>query len=434
VIPAHGAHLSVTETSIRIKQSALAAALTGQTVVTVPLAEVTGVRSTPPTLLDVGVVLLEGPGTTVTFAPGQDRAAADFVADVEAALRGEAPTASAGGVTGLSFVGFDVETANADVGSICQIGVVRVVDGVEVAAESWLCTPPPGLSEFQAANIAVHGITPEMVADQPGFAERLPALLEFIGDLPVIAHNAQFDMMALRRACLAAELPVPELTFGCSLVLSRAARLGLPDHRLPTVAAGLGVPLDRHHDATEDARAAAGIVVELARRSDHRGPFREMQEDAGFRTGTLSQDAVHPVLRQRPGLPTEPTQAPERKPARRAPWQSVATPDVIPDANPDADPTGPLFGQHVTLTGDFEPFDKGRLWSAIADMGAEIGRNVTRKTTILVAGTWATKTSKEKRAEELIAKGQELQIWTGEQLIAVLGLTEDGSEDEQPPF
>jgi len=434
VIPAHGAHLSVTETSIRIEQSALAAALTGQTVVTVPLAEVTGVRCTPPTLLDVGVVLLEGPGTTVTFAPGQDRAAEDFIADVEAALRGEAPTASVGGVTGLSFVGFDVETANSDVGSICQIGVVRFIDGVEVAAESWLCAPPSELAGFEDGNVAIHGITPEMVADQPGFAERLPGLVEFIGDLPVVAHNAQFDMMALRRACLASDLPVPELTFGCSLVLSRAAELGLPDHRLPTVAAGLGVPLGRHHDATEDARAAAGIVVELARRADHRGPFRELQEDSGFLTGTLRQDAVHPVLRQRPGLPAVPAQAPAQKPARRAPWQSVATPDVIPEPNPDADPTGPLFGQHVTLTGDFEPFDKGRLWSAIADMGADIGKNVTRKTTILVAGTWATKTSKEKRAEELIAKGQDLQIWTGDQLIAVLGLSADGSEDEQPPF
>ncbi|WP_460490895.1 BRCT domain-containing protein, partial [Corynebacterium nasicanis] len=126
-----------------------------------------------------------------------------------------------------------------------------------------------------------------------------------------------------------------------------------------------------------------------------------------------------------------PVAAPQ-KPARRAPWQSVATPDVIPEANPDADPTGPLFGQHVTLTGDFEPFDKGRLWSAIADLGAGVGKNVTKKTSILVAGTWATKTSKEKRAEELIAQGQDIQIWSGEQLLAVLGLEEQDSE--QPPF
>ena len=433
MIPAHGAQLSVTATSIHIEYSPLSAALTGQAVRDIPLAEVTDVQSTVPSLLDVGLVTLAGPDTTVTFAPGQEAAAADFVAAVEAALRGEAP-ADPAGISGLSFIGFDVETANPDVGSICQIGVVRVVDGIEVAAESWLCVPPPGLEEFEAGNIAVHGIRPGDVADQPAFAERLPELLEFIGDLPLIAHNAQFDMMALRRACLAADLPVPELTFGCSLVLARAAKLGLPDHRLPTVAAALDVPLVRHHDAAEDARAAAGILVALAHRAQHRGPFAELQQSSGFVTGTLTQEAVQPVLRQGTGAPA-PSRAPRKaSPSRRAPWQSVATPEVIPEPNPDADPTGPLFGQNVTLTGDFEPFDKGRLWSAIADLGAEIGKNVTRKTTILVAGTWATKTSKEKRAEELIAKGQDLQIWTGDQLIAVLGLSTEESEDEQPPF
>ena len=119
-----------------------------------------------------------------TFAPGQDRAAEDFIADVEAALRGEAPTASVGGVTGLSFVGFDVETANSDVGSICQIGVVRFIDGVEVAAESWLCAPPSELAGFEDGNVAIHGITPEMVADQPGFAGGCPVWWSSSGICP----------------------------------------------------------------------------------------------------------------------------------------------------------------------------------------------------------------------------------------------------------
>lgn len=155
--------------------------------------------------------------------------------------------------------------------------------------------------------------------------------------------------------------------------------------------------------------------------------------------GALSPERTWPVLRDRSGARTALAQAeaqqvqekPEKKAPRRAPWQSVATPDAVPEPNPDADPAGPLFGQNVTLTGDFEPFDKGRLWSGIAELGASVGKNVTRKTTILVAGTWATKTSKEKRAEELIAKGQDIQIWTSAQLFAVLGLEED---DEQPPF
>ena len=75
----------------------------------------------------------------------------------------------------------------------------------------------------------------------------------------------------------------------------------------------------------------------------------------------------------------------------------------------------------------------------MAELGASIGKNVTKKTTLLVAGTWATKTSKQKRAEELIAKGQEIDIWSAEQLYAVLGLDPEAAdaavpEDEQPPF
>lgn len=80
------------------------------------------------------------------------------------------------------------------------------------------------------------------------------------------------------------------------------------------------------------------------------------------------------------------------------------------------------------MTGEFEPFDKGLLWRGIAERGGQVGKNVTKKTTILVLGEWATKTSKEKRAEELIEKGQEIQLWPASKLLEELQL------DAQPPF
>ena len=68
------------------------------------------------------------------------------------------------------------------------------------------------------------------------------------------------------------------------------------------------------------------------------------------------------------------------------------------------------------------------LWSGIAERGGVIGKNVTKKTTLLVCGPWHTVTSKQKRAEELIDKGQEITLWTADQLYRELGL------DEDPPF
>ena len=57
----------------------------------------------------------------------------------------------------------------------------------------------------------------------------------------------------------------PELDYVCSLVLARR-HLELPTHTLDAVAAACGVPLDHHHDALADARAAAGITIALATR------------------------------------------------------------------------------------------------------------------------------------------------------------------------
>ena len=100
----------------------------------------------------------------------------------------------------------------------------------------------------------------------------------------------------------------------------------------------------------------------------------------------------------------------------------MATPDTIPEPATNADPNAPLYGQNVTLTGEFEPYDKGELWNGIAAQGGQVGKNVTKKTTILVAGAWATMTSKEKRARELMEKGQDIEIWPAEKLFSVLDL------------
>ena len=106
----------------------------------------------------------------------------------------------------------------------------------------------------------------------------------------------------------------------------------------------------------------------------------------------------------------------------------MKAPEVIPEKNEDADPDGLLFGQNVTLTGDFAPYDKGRLWELIAQAGATVGKNTTKKTTILVAGPWDSMTSKEKKAREYTDKGQDIEIWDEKQLFTVLGL------EETPPF
>ncbi|ALC06295.1 hypothetical protein CDES_09535 [Corynebacterium deserti GIMN1.010] len=474
MIVAHGASITLDASTLNISYSPLRTALSSSSEAeeVIDLSQVSGISVQEPTALTTGTLTLEGVHKVITFSPHQVEALTGLAADIKAVLRGEKPqhtTASmeASGTTdlgarvpGLSFVGFDVETANDDWGSICQIGLVKYIDGVEESSVSWLCTPPDVFNHFNEINIGIHGITPEMVADQPSFADRLPKMVEFVGDLPLVAHNAQFDFTALFRACAASGIDVPNLVYGCSLTLARNEKLQVTNHKLPTVASHLGFELKNHHDATEDARACAAITVALAQRHQFQGSFVDFIHSRGFTLGTVDNERVYPVLKDRSGANVavqrrrfgldapkdqpevaavspawgappageKSTNNPKKQSRGRAPWDKVATPEVIPDPNPDADPSSVLYGHNVTLTGDFEPYEKGTLWQRIADQGAQIGKNVTRKTTILVAGTWATITSKQKRAEELKEKGQDIQIWNEKQLFAALGF------DEQPPF
>lgn len=467
MIAAYGASISLDDSTLTISYSPLLAALSKSSAQSesVDLTQVSGVSVQDPTAFTHGFLNLEGVDKSIAFAPNSSADLAALAADIDAVLKGEKPQHLGGGapvvpsapstVAGLNFVGFDVETANDDWGSICQIGLVKYVDGVEESSESWLCTPPESLNFFNEINIGIHGITPEMVADQPRFADLVPKMVEFVGDLPLVAHNAQFDFTALSRACAASGIDVPEMIYGCSLTLARNEKLQVENHKLPTVASHLGFELKNHHDAAEDARACAAITIALAKRHSFEGSFVDFVHSRGFTMGTVDNARVYPVLKDRSGanvalqrrnfglnagkteVPVQPAvdpawetpkAEPKKQSGRRAPWDKVATPEVIPDPNPDADPASILYGQNVTLTGDFEPYEKGALWQRIADQGALIGKNVTKKTTILVAGPWATITSKQKRAEELKEKGQDIQIWDEKQLFTALGL------DEQPPF
>lgn len=161
-----------------------------------------------------------------------------------------------------SFVSLDFETANQHRASPCAIGLVRVVDGAIVAEDSWLMRPPEGFDFFRPQNIRVHGIHPHRVKGLPRFGETYQRLREFVGPSLVIGHNVAFDIQVAQKAAVASGLPMPSPRWMCTVALARQL-LDLPDYRLPTVSAALGVSLTSHHDAAADARAAAQVMCAL---------------------------------------------------------------------------------------------------------------------------------------------------------------------------
>lgn len=101
----------------------------------------------------------------------------------------------------MEFATLDVETANTSRASVCAFGVTLVRDGKVVSSDGWLCRPPDGLDHFDDRNISVHGIHPGDVAKAPSFAESVDRFLGATEGLPVFAHNASFDIGAVRDGC-----------------------------------------------------------------------------------------------------------------------------------------------------------------------------------------------------------------------------------------
>ena len=241
MISAHGATVTVTNEAVTITPTPLAASLHGTGAAgTVAVADVRDITSSEGDAWTGGQVIIDTAerAVRIAFAPGDTEGPAELARVLRDAMRGEGPATTlvdgAAGIPGFSFVALDVETANQQWGSICQIGMVKIVDGEEVDRVSWLCMPPAGLDEFDPYNVQIHGITRESVASSPNVGDLMQDVADFVGDLPMVAHNAQFDATALRNACLSTGQAVPPIMFACTLAQARATKLEVRNHRLPT--------------------------------------------------------------------------------------------------------------------------------------------------------------------------------------------------------
>ena len=165
----------------------------------------------------------------------------------------------------LNFTAIDFETANGSSASPCAVGLVKVSEGEIVDTFSTLIKPPYPNDWFSQGNIRVHGINPEDVRDAPNWTDALEQMLEFIGGDDLIAHNAGFDMGVLKASAELVDFALPDLRYGCSLIMARKT-YNLESYRLNQVAYAIGHEEFDHHDALADSDACARIVIHMADR------------------------------------------------------------------------------------------------------------------------------------------------------------------------
>lgn len=168
-------------------------------------------------------------------------------------------------VGAFRFIALDVETACGDAASICQIGLacVRPDGGIE----SWACHVDPQV-RFSPFNTQLHGISERHVRGAPTFAEAFAGVAPLLSRHLIIQHSG-FDRRAIHGACAAANLPAPDWRWADSVRIAQRAWpefKGNGGHGLSHLKEKLQLEF-QHHDAGEDARAAALVVLLAERRT-----------------------------------------------------------------------------------------------------------------------------------------------------------------------
>ena len=155
------------------------------------------------------------------------------------------------------LIAFDLETTglNTNTDEIIEIGIAKFRDGEIIDRFQSFVKPS---IPIPADITHLTGIHPEDVEDAPCFADLMPQLGERFGDLPVIAHNASFDMSFMRNHDMLDLNPVID-TFELSSILLPSA----PRYSLYSLTTSAGIKLENAHRALDDAIATGFLYWHL---------------------------------------------------------------------------------------------------------------------------------------------------------------------------
>lgn len=288
----------------------------------------------------------------------------------------------------MEFLALDVETANPNYSSICQVGLA-VFENAEVV-DTWSSLVDPE-DYFDPMNTAIHGICENDVAGYPTFPKVLPTILSF-GTSRVVVHHMPFDKVAISRAADKYRLACPQFLWLDSARVARRAweEFAYGGYNLVNLAEVFKIDY-QPHDALEDA-VAAGIVVVQA--IEH--------------TGISIEDWLARSNR---------------------PLSGSSSSKVKLEGNP----SGPLYGENLVFTGSLL-IPRRKAAQIAADAGCNVSDSVNNNTTILVLGAQdvrklggKAKSSKHLKAEVLIKKGVDIRIICEDDLIAMTEKTQNSN-------
>ena len=196
---------------------------------------------------------------------------------------------------------FDTETTGFDAKGadrITEIGCVEIVDLLPTGREFHTFLDP--LRDVPDKVVQITGLTTEFLRGKPLFKDKAQAFLDFIGDAPLIAHNAQFDMGFINEELKRAGFdPLPQSRFKDTLAMAHAAFPGSPAS-LDALCKRFDISLSARdkHGAIIDSQLLALVYLELSGGREMRlglsSGTQSVETETGFPTAQKRETPIIP--------------------------------------------------------------------------------------------------------------------------------------------
>ena len=285
------------------------------------------------------------------------------------------------------FIVIDIETANPDLTSICQIGIAVFENGELVDQWGTLINPN---AYFDEMNIYIHGITPSMVRNSPTIKQVESKIKGYFADNVVCSYGA-FDRVSLTR--IFPDLQNRWLDIMRVVRRSWDNKFSNKGYGLEKVARFLKVTQISHHDALDDAITAGKILC---------CAINDSSSSLEYWFERVKKPMVIEVDENG---------------------------NVLPKIKRHGDPNGPLYGEVVVFTGELS-IPRQDAAKKAASVGCDVVDGVSKKVTLLVKGiqdksrlSGKELSNKEIKAQELISKGHNIRILSENDFLELINET-----------
>lgn len=274
----------------------------------------------------------------------------------------------------LNFTALDIETADCTNHHICQIGLVKVVNGIITEKYMSLIKPPNNFYSFH--NTRIHGISSQMTENAPSFQDIWSKIIHFIEEQIVVCHNSSFDIGKLENTLNYYSIELPNFSSVCTYKIY--------GKNLKDCCNLFSINIANHHHALADAEACALIYLKSLQ---HLNPVEKDVKEEKAHSQINSFYSQKQILKD----------------------------DLIPDFE-NCCSSNPFYKKKIVLTGDLNFISRKDIAHELKIRGADVNTCITKKTDIVIVGD-SPGPVKLQKIEELKQMGFAIQLIFEDELI-----------------